>query len=106
VRQLLHESLLLALVGGGVGILLAYWGIDVLAGLAAGVLPRAAEIRGLAASLGASRLVRSLLFELKTADPVSYAAAAGTLLAVALLACFLPARRAARTDPMEALREK
>lgn len=61
---------------------------------------------GLGASLGASRLVRGLLFELETLDPVSYAGAAGALLAVALLACFLPARKAAHTDPMEALREE
>ena len=58
------------------------------------------------ASAGASRLVRGLLFELETLDPVSYAGAAAVLLAVALLACCLPARKAAHTDPMEALREE
>jgi len=59
---------------------------------------------GLAASLEVGRLMRDLLYEIKPLDPAVFAAVAALLLAVAALACFLPARRASRMDPMEALR--
>jgi predicted permease len=59
---------------------------------------------GLAASLEAGRLMRDLLYEIHPLDPVVYAAVAATLLAVAGLACILPAWRASRLDPMQALR--
>jgi predicted permease len=59
---------------------------------------------GLAASLEAGRLMRDLLYEIKPLDPVVYAVVAATLLAVAGLACILPAWRASRLDPMQALR--
>jgi ABC-type antimicrobial peptide transport system permease subunit len=59
---------------------------------------------GLAASLGAGRLMRDLLYEIKPLDPAVYAAVAATLLVVAACACILPAWRASRLDPMQALR--
>jgi len=59
---------------------------------------------GLAASLEAGRLMRDLLYEIKPLDPAVYAAVAATLLAVAAFACIVPAWRASRLDPMQALR--
>jgi putative ABC transport system permease protein len=59
---------------------------------------------GLALALAASRALSSLLFSVRPTDPPTYAAVALALSAVALLACYVPARRAARVDPMTALR--
>ncbi len=59
---------------------------------------------GLAGTLLFSRLLDSLLFEVDAIDPLIYLAVALLLAAAALLACWLPARRAARTDPMVTLR--
>ena len=59
---------------------------------------------GLAASLEAGRLMRDLLYEIKPLDPAVFAAVAVTLLAVAAFACIVPAWRASRLDPMQALR--
>ncbi len=65
---------------------------------------------GLAAGIGGSllltRLLRSLLYETHSQDPLALAAVAGLLALVGLLACWLPARRAARVDPMIALRSE
>ncbi len=58
---------------------------------------------GLAASLAAGRLP-GLLYEIKPLDPAVFAAVAATLLAVAAFACIVPAWRASRLDPMQALR--
>jgi ABC-type antimicrobial peptide transport system permease subunit len=59
---------------------------------------------GTPAALGCARLFQTLLYGLDAGDPVTLAAAATTLLAVAWLAALLPARRAARLNPMVALR--
>ena len=59
---------------------------------------------GLPAALAAGRLVSKMLFGLSPTDPFSISAAAILLLTFALLAGYLPARRAARVDPMVALR--
>jgi ABC-type antimicrobial peptide transport system permease subunit len=61
---------------------------------------------GLAATLAATRFVESFLYGMKPNDPLTLGMAAGTLALVAILAGFLPARRASRLDPMTALREE
>ena len=55
-------------------------------------------------SRNASKLVESFLFGMKPNDPWTLAAAVATLLAAALVAAYLPARKASRIDPMAALR--
>ena len=59
---------------------------------------------GLAGALAATRVLRALLFGVSPTDPITLGAALMTLLAVALVAAWVPARRAARVDPMTALR--
>ncbi len=77
VRMVLAEALLLAVLGVAIGI---------------------------PAALGSLRLISSLLFGLNTTDPVTFVVAALLLLSIAALAGYLPARRAAKVDPMVALR--
>jgi predicted permease len=60
---------------------------------------------GLALSLLVGRAFSKMLFGLSPADPLSLVGASGALILVALLACYLPAQAASRTDPMSALRE-
>jgi ABC-type antimicrobial peptide transport system permease subunit len=59
---------------------------------------------GLVAAAALTRLMSSLLFGVRPVDPVTFAGVAVLLVAIALLACWLPARRAMRIDPIEALR--
>jgi len=59
---------------------------------------------GLAVAYSVSRFVASVLFGLSAVDPVTYGAVAGALVTVTLLATLRPAHRAARVDPMIALR--
>src|SRR6266850_1843050 len=71
---------------------------DVLQVLAFGLL------LGLVGALSATRIMRSLLYSTSATDALSFVATSFTLIAVALLACYIPARRATKVDPMVALR--
>jgi len=73
----LKQGLVIALVGIGVGVI---------------------------AAIGLTRFLSSLLFEVRAGDVTTFAIVVFSLLAVALLACYIPARRAARVDPLIALR--
>jgi predicted permease len=59
---------------------------------------------GIVLALGLTQLITGFLYGVKPTDPVTYAAVAITLVIVALFACYIPARRAMRVDPMVALR--
>jgi ABC-type antimicrobial peptide transport system permease subunit len=59
---------------------------------------------GIVVALALGRLVRSLVYNVSPTDPLTFAAVAIMVLAVALLSCYLPARRATRADPMITLR--
>jgi len=61
-------------------------------------------ILGLGGAFALTRVMRTLLFGVEPSDPLTFVAVSLLLLAIALLACWLPARRAARVHPMEALR--
>jgi putative ABC transport system permease protein len=77
--MIIKQGSLLILLGLGIGLLGAYW---------------------------ASRLVTSLLFGVTAKDPFTFAAVAVVLALVALLACYIPAWRATKVDPMDALRHE
>ena len=77
LKMVLKQGLVLALLGVGIGVL---------------------------ASFGLMRLLRTMLFEVSTTDVATFAIVTGTLFVVALLACYLPARRATKVDPLVALR--
>jgi len=61
---------------------------------------------GLAACVGAVRLIQSTLYGTRPLDPAIFVSVAASLLIVAALACFVPAWRASRIDPMQALRSE
>jgi putative ABC transport system permease protein len=77
LKMVLKQGLLLALLGVGIGV---------------------------GAALGLMRLLSTLLYQVSATDVSTFAIVTGTLFAVALLACFLPARRATKVDPLVALR--
>ena len=79
LRMVLRQGLILTLLGVGIG---------------------------LAASLGATRLLESQLFDVTPTDPVTFVVAPILLLTVALLACLVPARRATNVDPLIAIRQE
>jgi putative ABC transport system permease protein len=59
---------------------------------------------GIAGALAAGRVLASLLHDVKPGDPAIFAVTSGFLALVALVGCYIPARRAARLDPVTALR--
>lgn len=61
---------------------------------------------GVVAALGLTRLLSAMLFEISSADPETYAIVLALLSAVALAACWIPARQAARVDPIVVLRSE
>jgi putative ABC transport system permease protein len=77
LKMVLKQGLLLALLGVGIGVL---------------------------AALGLMRLLSTLLYQVSTNDVTTFATVTGALFVVALLACYLPARRATKVDPLVALR--
>ncbi|MBS0631482.1 MAG: ABC transporter permease [Verrucomicrobia bacterium] len=77
VAMVVREGLKLALIGLGVGLLIAFF---------------------------LTRLIQSLLFEVNATDPIVFILVAAFLAVIAALACYLPARRATKVDPMTALR--
>jgi len=77
LKMVIRQGLTLALIGVGAGLLLAYW---------------------------LTKLMKDLLFEVKPADPATFAVIAALLILVAIVACWIPARRATKVDPMVTLR--
>ena len=66
--------------------------------------PSGTPAAGAVASLALTRLLKGLVYGVSTTDPIAFVGVIALLCAVAILASWLPARRAARVDPMEALR--
>ena len=61
---------------------------------------------GLAAALASGRVLSGMLYDVSALDPVTYVAVAGLLTFVAMLATYLPARRATRVDPITSMRNE
>ncbi|MGH7577828.1 MAG: FtsX-like permease family protein [Longimicrobiales bacterium] len=70
------------------------------------VLAAAGAGIGLLTASGATRVLRSFLFGVSPLDPLTFAAGAGVLIAVALIASYLPARQATQADPLAPLRQE
>jgi ABC-type antimicrobial peptide transport system permease subunit len=71
-----------------------------------GKLAAAGVVVGLGTSFVLTRSMEAMLFGVSTSDPFTFVAVATLLTAVALVACYIPARRAMQVDPMVALRHE
>lgn len=71
-----------------------------------GILIGLAVVVGAVGSIALSRLMLGMLYEVRATDPATMLGVSSLLIAVAVLACLLPARRASKVDPMEALRQE
>jgi len=119
----LFAGIALALAAGGIGAVVAFAvaqrtreiGLRIAVGAPAGAITREGVRRaaspvligltvGILGALGLGRLLRGLLFEMAPSDPATLLGAAGFTLGIALLAAYIPARRARRVDPLTALR--
>jgi putative ABC transport system permease protein len=100
VAQRTHEIGLRMALGAGAGRVLA---LILREGM---VLAGIGLVLGIAGAYFVGRGMHSLFYEVKTIDPIAFGAVALLLILSALLACFVPARRATRVDPMLALREE
>ena len=69
-------------------------------------LAMAGTVTGIACALALTRFLRSLLFDIKPTDPATFAVVCVLLVSIALFACYVPARRAMRVDPIVALRHE
>ncbi|HYM13761.1 MAG TPA: ABC transporter permease [Bryobacterales bacterium] len=98
VERRTHEIGIRAALGASAGSLL---GLILRGGM---LLTGIGLVLGFGGALGLTRLLATLLFGVEPRDPVTIGAVAGVLAAVALLACYIPARRATKVDPMVALR--
>jgi putative ABC transport system permease protein len=98
VAQRTHEIGLRMALGAGSGQVL---GMILKEGMALGAV---GLVIGLAGAIGVGKLMRNLLFGIGTIDYTAFSAVAAILLLSALLACYIPARRATRVDPLAALR--
>jgi ABC-type antimicrobial peptide transport system permease subunit len=63
-------------------------------------------VLGVLGALALARVTRSLLFGVSPTDPMTYLLVAGVILAIALVACLVPAQRAMRVDPLVAIRDE
>ena len=70
------------------------------------LLTAAGVLVGVAGALALTRTIKSLLFEVSTTDPLVFTAIPALLVVVSLFACYTPARRATKVDPLVALRDE
>jgi ABC-type antimicrobial peptide transport system permease subunit len=70
------------------------------------LLTAAGVVVGIAGALALTRTIKSLLFEVSTTDPLVFTAIPALLVVVSLFACYTPARRATKVDPLVALRDE